>query len=91
MSHNWLSGEEVHVEAYCGYTAPERPRAFVWRGRRHTVERILRRWQTPHEMGFSVRTDDNLHCELAYLFATETWTARLISVPCTHNTQEIET
>jgi hypothetical protein len=90
MSHDRLSGEEVHVEAYCGYTVPERPRAFVWRGRRHTVERILRRWQTPHEIGFSVRTNDGLHFELVYLFAIETWMARPLPVPCTHNSQEIE-
>jgi hypothetical protein len=89
MPHDQLSGEEVYVEAYCGYIAPERPRAFVWRGRCHTVERILRRWQTPHEMGFSVRTDNDLHFELVYLFATQGWMARPLPVPCTHNLQEI--
>jgi hypothetical protein len=92
MPRDQLTGEEpdtARVEAYCGYMAPERPRAFVWRGRRHTVERILRRWKTPHAMGFRVRTDDGLHFEVMYLVATETWTARPLPGPFTHNTQEI--
>lgn len=46
-------GEAV-VEVYSGYRYGERPRAFVWRGRRYDVLDVERRWRSPRGPGFLV-------------------------------------
>lgn len=47
-----MSFVQVQVEAYSGYRANERPLAFILKGRRHEVAKILDRW---YEGGLSVR------------------------------------
>ena len=39
-----LETEGVSVECYSGFKVNERPRAFVFRGKRHTVRDVLDRW-----------------------------------------------
>jgi hypothetical protein len=45
----------VQVECYSGYTYAQEPRAFVWRGERYEVQRIVKRWRTPAGPAFRVK------------------------------------
>ncbi len=47
----------VTVEAYAGYRYGERPRAFTWRGQRHIVLAVQRRWRSPRGLGFIVTAE----------------------------------
>jgi len=67
----------VTVECYSGYTFAERPIAFVWNERRYRVERILKRWRSPHGPGFRVLTADNAQFELIYSTARDEWSLHL--------------
>ena len=63
----------VTVECYSGYTFAERPIAFVWDGRRHRVERVLKRWRSPDGPGFRVLTANGVQFELTYGQARDEW------------------
>lgn len=43
------------VDCYAGATYPERPRAFVWQGKRYQVAAVIQRRREPEGMGFLVR------------------------------------
>jgi len=64
----------VTVECYSGYTFAERPIAFLWDGRRHRVERVLKRWRSPDGPGFRVLTAAGAQFELIYGQARDEWT-----------------
>ena len=63
----------LEVECYSGYTFAERPTAFVWRGRRYQVERILKRWRSPQGAGFRVVTAGGAQFELIYSATQDEW------------------
>lgn len=70
------SQESVVVDCYAGAGYPERPRAFVWKGERHEVEDVERRWRTPAEYGFYVRTTEGTHVTLLYREREDRWILR---------------
>ncbi|MEE8390114.1 MAG: DUF6504 family protein [Anaerolineae bacterium] len=71
------------VECYAGYHYPERPRAFLWEGKRLEVEKVERQWRTPVGPLFRIRTTDNYHFTLAYDEAADTWDVQPV-----HSTSE---
>lgn len=68
------SQESLDVDCYAGAGYPERPRAFVWQGERYEVEEVGRRWRTPAEYGFRVRTTAGEYFTLLYHELEDTWT-----------------
>ena len=75
---------ELIVECYSGHTYAQEPRAFVWQGRRHVVQKVERAWRTPEGPHFRVITDVEdgewrMECELAYNEQADTWS--LIHAP----------
>jgi hypothetical protein len=70
---------ELTVECYSGHTYAQEPRAFVWQGRRHVVQKVERAWRTPEGPRFRVVTDNGNSYELAYNEQADTWT--LIHAP----------
>lgn len=56
----------TEVECYAGARYPERPRAFIWRGERLTVQSVEREWRTPDGLNFRVRATDNRCFLLTY-------------------------
>ena len=70
---------ELTVECYSGHTYAQEPRAFVWQGRRHVVQKVERAWRTPEGLHFRVITVDEDSCELAYNEEADTWS--LIHAP----------
>lgn len=75
MMTRW-SHEALEVDCYAGAGYPERPRAFTWHGERHEVKEVERRWRTPADYGFSVRTTDGEHFTLLYHEREDRWTLR---------------
>lgn len=67
------------VECYAGYCYPERPRAFLWKGERVTVEEVERSWRTPAGPAFRVRTADGRRFTVAYDEAADTWDVQAVS------------
>ena len=70
---------ELIVECYSGHTYAQEPRAFIWQGRRHIVQKVERTWRTPEGPRFRVITDDGDSYELAYNEQADTWS--LIHTP----------
>ncbi len=70
---------EIIVECYSGHTYAQEPRAFVWQGRRHVVQKVERVWRTPEGPHFRVITVDEDSFELAYNEQADTWS--LIHAP----------
>lgn len=70
---------ELTVECYSGHTYAQEPRAFVWQGRRHVVQKVERAWRTPEGPHFQVVADDGDRYELAYNEQADTWS--LIHAP----------
>ena len=75
-----LETEAVSVACYSGYKANERPRAFVFRGRRHEVSDILDRWYEggsdpgrPVVDYFKVRTGEGGEYILCYHTLFDRW------------------
>ncbi len=72
----------VQVECYSGHTYAQEPRAFEWRGQRHEVVRVVKRWRTPRGPAFRVEVTgiSNLQSlvsnqvDLHYLELEDTWT-----------------
>ena len=65
------------VECYAGHRYPERPRAFLWEGKRVAVEAVEHSWRTPSGPAFRVRTADGRRFNLAYDEATDAWDIQL--------------
>ena len=67
--------ETAAVEAYAGGSYPGHPRAVTWRGRRYTVEAVLRRWRTPEGLFFNVQCHSGPRLTLHYEETSDTWRA----------------
>jgi len=65
-----------HPECYAGFRYPERPRAFLWEGKRLEVVEIERQWRTPSGPTFRVRVEDGRRFTLAYDEASDAWNVR---------------
>ena len=65
------------VECYAGHRYPERPRAFLWEGKRVAVEAVEHSWRTPSGPAFRVRTADGRRFTLVYDEATDAWDIQL--------------
>lgn len=70
------SQKTLTVVCYAGTGYPERPRAFIWQDERYEVEEVGRRWRTPAEYGFSVRTTEGEHFTLLYHEREDVWTLK---------------
>jgi hypothetical protein len=70
---------ELTVECYSSHTYAQEPRAFVWQGQRHVVQKVERAWRTPEGPHFRVVADDGDRYELAYNEQADTWS--LIHAP----------
>lgn len=71
---------QVQAEAYDGYRAAERPRAFVLEGRRYEVAQVLDRWYegglSPRDQKldyFKVRTREGREFILRYNALFDAW------------------
>ena len=75
-AETYLVSLSLEVECYSGYAFAERPTAFVWRGRRYQVERVLKRWRAPDGPGFQVVTADGGQFELIYHETQDEWSLK---------------
>lgn len=76
--------EAVSVECYSGFKSNERPRAFVFRGKRHEIREILDRWyegtadpRIPWVNYFKVRTEGGEEYLLGYHGLFDRWSILL--------------
>jgi hypothetical protein len=67
---------EPRVECYAGARYPERPRAFVHRGKRLTVAQIEGEERTPRGIRFRVRVSDGRRFWLFYDEIVDVWDVR---------------
>lgn len=70
--------ERIEVEAYSGYKAEEKPRAFVFHGQSHRVCDIERVWhqedlQGKRKIFFKVRAEDGRVYEISHDEVAEEW------------------
>jgi hypothetical protein len=65
--------ESPDVECYAGASYPERPRSFNWQESTCTVDTVIKRWNSPDEQGFLVRTTDGAFFNLIYRQQEDTW------------------
>jgi hypothetical protein len=63
----------VVVECYSGHTYADRPIAFLWNGRRHLIEKTIKRWRLPEGPGFRVVTVNGIKCDLVYRERQDEW------------------
>jgi hypothetical protein len=64
----------IEVECYAGTRYPERPLAFMVRGQRFKVTRVLDRWYGEEAQYFKVMAEDRLIYLLRYTPGQDTWT-----------------
>jgi len=64
----------VHCRAESAY--PDRPTGFKWDGRNLQVAAIIKRWRTPHGIGFLVRVEQGSLFELFYSHEGCEWQIR---------------
>lgn len=69
----------LKVECYSGHTFAERPTAFVWRGHRYQVERVVKQWRSPRGPGFRLCTSGGGQFELIYDEVQDEWSLKEIS------------
>ena len=75
-----MAGSETNgVECYSGHTYAQEPRAFTWRGQRHTVAHVERRWRTPAGPVFRVRAASGHRFTLAYDETAGAWDIQPVS------------
>lgn len=72
--------EKIGVESYSGYKLHENPRAFTFKGIRHTVQEILDRWyeggiraDAPIINYFKIRADDGVEYLIRYDSSLDEW------------------
>jgi hypothetical protein len=63
----------VTVECYSSHTYAERPTAFIWKGQRYSIAKILKQWRSPEGPGFSVVTAQGTRFELTYNDTQDEW------------------
>ena len=61
------------VETYSGHRLHERPRRFTWQGQWLEVGRVLRRWQEPDNLSFTVTANDSRCYLLRYHRHRDAW------------------
>jgi hypothetical protein len=71
------AGSTVAVECYSGHTFAERPTALIWKGRRHSIAKILNQWRSPNGPGFQVVTADGARFDLTYCETRDEWSLHL--------------
>jgi len=78
--------ERIEVESYSGYKLHESPRAFVFKGKRYLVEKIIDRWyeggikpEAPVVNYFKVRADDGGRYLIRYDSYHDEWTLAIRS------------
>jgi len=87
MHERMVQSFHIQVEAYAGHKAEERPKAFLWKGRRIEVKKILDRWYGENADYFKVMGDDDVMYILSYKRHDDAWyvtmatDARLTRVP----------
>jgi hypothetical protein len=64
----------IHVNAYSGYKANERPREFVLDDDYYEIVEIEDRWYEPEAIYFRVRTNEGKRYILRYSEAADEWT-----------------
>ena len=64
---------KVHVIAYSGYKAQEKPRGFVLGERQYQVQEVCDQWYSPDSVYFKVRADDHNLYILKYDPALDEW------------------
>ena len=64
----------IHVSAYSGYKANERPSQFVLDGHCYEIAEVEDRWYEPEAMYFRVRTTEGKRYILRYTDADDEWT-----------------
>ena len=69
---------DIQVSTYSGYKADERPLKFIFHGKTHTINEILR--QTYEEIPgrglrkrYTIKTDEGLTCKLLYDENQDRW------------------
>jgi len=74
--------EAAQVECYSGYVYAQRPRAFVWEGKRIPVLSVEAEWRTPEERNFRVLAEGGSVYHLAYTDEAASWKIDLIASAC---------
>jgi hypothetical protein len=64
----------IHVDAYSGYKAYERPREFILNAHSYQVVEVEDRWYEPDAVYFRVRTVDQKRYILRYSEDNDAWT-----------------
>ena len=64
----------IHINAYSGYKANERPREFVFDDDYYEIADIEDRWYEPEAMYFRVRTNEGKRYILRYNEKADEWT-----------------
>lgn len=65
---------KIKVHCYSGHTYADRPKSFMWEGREHQVDTIIKEWQEPgekHFLTFSQSSDRKF--ELCYYEQEDKW------------------
>jgi hypothetical protein len=65
---------EIHVDAYSGHRANERPQRFTADEEVHEIATIEDQWPSPEAMYFRVQTANGKHFILRYEDQTDQWT-----------------
>jgi len=65
--------KQIHVVAYSGYKANERPVYFVLDSRKRYVKKILESWLGPDHDYFKVLADDNCVYLLKWHRSSDKW------------------
>jgi hypothetical protein len=61
------------VECHSDAEYADRPLALTWQGRRLEITEILRRWRSPDEKGFRIKTTEGQVFELIYREISDDW------------------
>ena len=67
------SRERIEVEAYSGFKANERPKAFSVAGRRVEVEEVVEMWRGERHDYFKIKGDDGQRYTIRYDRGQDGW------------------
>jgi hypothetical protein len=65
---------EIHVDAYSGYRANERPQRFTLDEEVYEIASIEEQWRSPEALFFKIRSTDGKHYVLRYDERADEWT-----------------
>jgi hypothetical protein len=66
----------IHVSAYSGYKANERPQSFTLRDENYDIAIVEDRWYEPEAQCFKVLTSGGQRCVIRYDPVADRWTLR---------------